>query len=74
MSAKGSCGDNAACEGFFGRLKNEFFRCRDWGGVTTEEFASRLDAYLRYYRDERPKQSLGWMSPACYRRRLGYGV
>lgn len=25
--------DNAVCEGFFGRLKNEFFYYRDWEGV-----------------------------------------
>ena len=34
MSAKGCSPDNSACEGFFGRLKNEFFHYRDWEGVT----------------------------------------
>ena len=29
MSAKG-CSPDKACEGFFGRLKNEFFHYRDW--------------------------------------------
>lgn len=71
MSAKGCSPDNAACEGFFGRLKNEFFYGRDWGGVGYEEFARRLDEWLRYYNEERIKQSLGWMSPAQYRRSLG---
>ena len=32
MSAKGCSPDNSACEGFFGRLKNEFFRYREWEG------------------------------------------
>ena len=36
MSRKGHSPDNAACEGFFGRLKEEFFRGRDWRGVTAE--------------------------------------
>lgn len=30
MSAKGCSPDNAAMEGFLGRLKNEFLHCRDW--------------------------------------------
>ena len=61
-----------ACEGFFGRLKNEFFHYRDWEGVTAEEFMGRLEAYLVYYREERIKKSLGWLSPMEYRRKLGY--
>ena len=74
MSAKGCSPDNAACEGFFGRLKNEFFHYRDWEGVTLAGFADRLDAYLRYYRAGRIKRSLGWMSPDEYRASLGYAV
>lgn len=62
----------SACEGFFGRLKNEFFHYRDWEGVTAEEFMGRLEAYLVYYREERIKKSLGWLSPMEYRRKLGY--
>ena len=49
MSRKGCSPDNAAGEGFFGRLKNEFFYGRDWRGVTAEEFMERLDAWLRFY-------------------------
>lgn len=71
MSAKGCSPGNSACEGFFGRLKSEFFHCRDWGGVTAEEFMAGLDAWLRYYNEERPKEALGWMSPMEYRRSLG---
>lgn len=72
MSAKGCSPDNSACEGFFGRLKNEFLHYRDWEGVTAEEFMGRLEAYLVYYREERIKKSLGWLSPMEYRRKLGY--
>jgi transposase InsO family protein len=35
MSRKGCSPDNAACEGFFGRLKMELFYYRDWAGVFT---------------------------------------
>ena len=72
MSAKGRSPDNAACEGFFGRLKNEFFHWRDWRGVSAEESMGRLEAYLVCYRDQRTKESLGWLSPMEYRRELGY--
>jgi transposase InsO family protein len=74
MSAKACCADNSACEGFFGRIKNEFFYYRDWKGVSFVEFAERLDAYLKYYCEGRIKKSLGWMSPNEYRRSLGYAV
>lgn len=71
MSKKGRSPDNSAMEGFFGRLKNEFFHHRDWSGVTMPEFCRMLDAYLRYYNEERPKEKLGWLSPMQYRRSLG---
>ena len=74
MSAKGCSPDNAACEGFFGRLKNEFFHHRDWRGVTLGEFEERLEEYLEYYCEGRLKKSLGWMSPNEYRRSRGYAA
>lgn len=72
MSAKGCSPDNAACEGFFGRLKNEFFHHRDWSGVDVDAFMAELDGYMKYYCEGRIKESLGWMSPNEYRRSLGY--
>lgn len=71
MSKKGCSPDNSACEGLFGRIKNEFFYYRDWSGVPVDEFMERLEEYLRYYNEDRPKESLGWMSPNQYRRSLG---
>ena len=71
MSAKGCSPDNAACEGFFGRLKNEFFFHRDWSGVAVESFMELLDGYIRFYNERRKKQSLGWMSPRQYRSSKG---
>ena len=71
MSAKGCSPDNAACEGYFGRLKLEFFYGRDWRGVTTGEFIGALDDYLHWYNEKRIKKSLGWLSPMQYRISLG---
>ena len=71
MPKKGRSPDSSAMEGFFGRLKNEFFHHRDWSGVTVPEFCRMLDAYLRYYNEERPKEKLGWLSPMQHRGSLG---
>ena len=71
MSRKGCSPDNAACEGFFGRLKNELFYPRDWQGVTIEQFIQTVDAYIHWYNEERIKVSLGSLSPVQYRESLG---
>ena len=71
MSKKGCSPDNAACEGLFGRLKNEFFYNQDWKDVTIEEFSHELDLYLHWYNEKRIKKSLGYLSPVEYRRSLG---
>ena len=46
MSKKGCSPDNAACEGFFGRLKNEFFYGESWLDISLENFIEQLDEYL----------------------------
>lgn len=71
MSARGCSPDNSAMEGFFGRMKVEFFYGRDWKGWTTERFKDELDSYIRWYNEERIKLSLGGMSPVQYRKSLG---
>jgi transposase InsO family protein/transposase-like protein len=71
MSRKGCSPDNSACEGFFGRVKNEMFYGRSWVGVSVDEFVNTLDAYLRWYNETRIKMSLGAMSPVEYRKSLG---
>ena len=58
-------------EGFFGRLKNEFFYGRGWQGVSLQEFSMMLDAYPVYYNEGRVRESLGWPSPMQFRRSLG---
>jgi transposase InsO family protein len=74
MSRKACSPDNAACEGFFGRLKNELFYSRNWLCTTTEEFMVALDEYIRWYNEGRIKLSLGARSPIEYRRHLGIAV
>lgn len=49
MSKKGCSPDNSACEGFFGRIKNEMFYNRNWIGVTMDSFMEILDSYLEWY-------------------------
>ncbi|QKJ68273.1 IS3 family transposase (plasmid) [Deefgea piscis] len=71
MSRKGCSPDNAACEGFFGRLKTELFYYRDWAGVSIEQFTQMVDTYIRWYNEKRIKVSLGAVSPIEYRKRLG---
>ena len=71
MSKKGCSPDNSACEGFFGRLKNEMFYGRSWNGVTIEEFIEKLDQYIHWYAEKRRKLSLGGISPLQYRKSLG---
>jgi len=71
MSKKGCTPDNAACEGFFGRLKNEMYYNRIWRDVNTEEFIDHLDEYIHWYNEKRVKLSLGGQSPIEYRATLG---
>lgn len=71
MSRKGCPQDNAACEGFFGRVKNEMFYNRSWNGVSINEFIDVLDRYLVWYNEKRIKLSLGAMSPVEYRKSIG---
>ena len=55
MSRKACSPDNAACEGFFGRLKNEFFYPRSWQTTTIGNFIAEVDSYIRWYNQDRIK-------------------
>ena len=56
MSRKGHSPDNAAMEGFFGRLKVEMFRGRDWEGVGVAELVGRVGDYVSWYNSGRLKR------------------
>jgi putative transposase len=70
MSRKGCSPDNAACEGFFGRLKTELFYPRNWQDITIDQFTQTVDSYIRWYNEKRIKLSLGSLSPLEYRASL----
>lgn len=65
MGRKGKSGDNAACEGFFGRMKTEMFYGRVWGNVAQIEAA--IEQYMHFYNNERIKTRLGGATIAEYR-------
>jgi transposase InsO family protein len=71
MSKKGCSPDNSACEGFFGRLKNEMFYGKSWEGLSLAQFMASLDSYMHWYKEKRIKVSLGGLSPLEYREALG---
>ena len=70
MSAKGCSPDDAAAEGFFGRLKQEFYYNQNHQDDSIDEFIDALEAYLGWYRDERIKTEYG-MSIRRHRQALG---
>ena len=74
MSRKGCSPDNAACKGFFGRLKTELFYPRSWQDHTVDQFIQIVDSYIRWYNEKRIKISLGSLSPIEYRLSLGIAV
>lgn len=74
MSRKGRSCDNARMEGFFGTLKSEFFRTRDWEGADLDGFMVELHRWLKWFRSGRISESLGWRTPDENRRLLGYAV
>lgn len=71
MSAKGCSPDNAAAEGFFGRMKTESVYPEHWEKRTRDEVLVLIDEYIHWYDHEHIKQSLGWMSPVQYRQSQG---
>ena len=70
ISAKVCSPDNAACEGFFGRLKNEFFYDRDWANYSLEDFISALNDYIIWYNEVRIKKSFWFLSPLEFRQKM----
>ena len=70
MSKKGCSPDNSACEGFFGRMKNEMFYGRKWENINIEDFITIINEYILWYNTKRIKKSLNYMSPSEYRQNL----
>ena len=66
--------DNSACEGFFGHLKTEMSCGRNWDEYSINDFIQEVDTYIRWYRSDRIKSTLGGLSPLDYRRSIGIAV
>ena len=67
-SKKGCSPDNAACEGFFGRIKNEMFYGRSWQ-VTIDR--SSMNRQLFRWAQRRTCQDISRSSPKAYRQSIG---
>lgn len=65
MSRKATCLDNACIEGFFGHLKDEFYRGQRFESF--ESFKAGLDSYIGYWNDGRYQAGLKGMTPVQYR-------
>ena len=65
MSRKATCLDNACMEGFFGHMKDEFYRGRRFDSF--EAFKSELTAYVHYWNNRRYQAGLKGMTPVQYR-------
>ena len=65
MSRKGNCLDNAVMENFFGLLKSELLYLQKFESL--DHFKYKLEAYLKYYNEDRIKLHLGGKSPVQYR-------
>ena len=68
---KGCSPDDAAAEGFFGRMKTESVHPGRWEERTRDEVLVPVDDCIRWHDHERIKRSLGWMSPVQYRQSQG---
>lgn len=68
MSRKGTSGDNARAEGFFGTLKRELLTGRPvMTSLTKKEMISVLDDYHDWYIHDRLNASLGYVTLAEHR-------
>ena len=69
--AKGRSPDNAAAEGFFGRMKTEAVYPGHWEERPRGEVLVPVGDCIHWHDHKRIKRSLGWMSPVQYRQSQG---
>lgn len=69
--AKGRSPDNAAAEGFFGRMKTEAVYPGHWEERPHGEVLVPVGDCIHWHDHKRIKRSLGWMSPVQYRQSQG---
>lgn len=63
MSRKGNCWDNAPCESFFGKMKQEVPFDEN---ASDQEIEAAVADYINYYRYRRYQEGLGDMTPYEY--------
>lgn len=69
MSRRGNCYDNAVAESFFSTLKNERIHHRTY--QTRDEASQDIFAFIEgFYNRQRLHQSLGYLSPLEFERRI----
>jgi putative transposase len=70
MSRKGNCYDHAVAESFFSTLKNELIHHQSYH--TRDEASREIFAFIEgFYNRQRLHQSLGYLSPLAFERRVG---
>jgi len=70
MSRKGNCYDNAVAESFFSTLKNELIHHQTYH--TRDEASRDIFAFIEgFYNRQRLHQTLGYLSPLAFERRVG---
>lgn len=70
MSRKGNCYDNAVAESFFSTLKNELTHYQTYH--SRDEASRDIFAFIEgFYNRQRLHQSLGYLSPLAFERRVG---
>ena len=65
MSRKATCLDNACMEGFFGHMKDEFYRGQRFSCF--EAFKDELDDYIVYWNTRRRQERLNGLTPEEFR-------
>ena len=71
--AKGRSPDDAAAEGFLGRMRTESVYPGHWEERTRDGVLVLIDDCIRWYDHERIKRPLGWMSPVQIPSKPGNG-
>ncbi len=69
FSRPGRPTDNAKVESFNGRVREECLNAH-WF-LSLEDARRKIDAWRRYYNEDRPPSAQGWMTPAEFARQCG---
>ena len=65
MSRAGTPTDNAAMESINGWVKTEMFT--DFHITSNDNVTQQVDDYIRFFNEERPAYTLGYLTPKQYR-------